>query len=727
MNAILKVTCTILLAISTVWPIYCQDQESPEASPQEQESPGLEVRIQVMARTYGDSIVLRWAPDDPVAWSVTNRFGYIITKRYVDATGEYVAEVLSPEPLKPWSLERMMAYFGHNDTIAAIAAELIHGEGLAPADINYEETGFVESLIREREMQQTRFAFAMQAADFSPKVAEAMALRFSDIHVTPGVLYDYLITAATPKSVMDIKSGSDFVVCKQLEALMPPEELDVRQVDNSRVELAWSRDEHSGYFVERSLDGGNTFQRVNHRPYYSTAPDYNWDDQSPTVAYYSSLLAYYHVFPDTVTPGITYHYKVQGIDAFSDIGPFTKAVVFIPVDLQTLNIPVMLDALTLNDTLVKVSWRMDRQDPMVAGFHIEKGPDHAGPWEIITPELLSPNIMEYVDMDAPKTGGGYYRVVALGYNGQRAESFAVRGLVEDFDAPSVPMGLTGVVYYDGIVELFWDDSPETDLKGYRVAYANQADHEFMLRTPRPISENYFRDSIPLHTLTRKIYYKILAEDLAGNRSAFTDVVELVRPDIIPPVVPAVIDARQDADNVYITWSVSPSDDVMGYRVFRKSGEAGIWEVVRILDQDESMADIRFVDGPQPATMPYYYAIEAIDRKGNSSGLSRSVAFTVRGNRILDIQVDLTARYDEQINGVKLQWQTPAAGSDDFYFVVLKSTGNTPLAPLTTLSISTISYTDAHVQKGISLRYTIQLYTIDGRRSLPGEAVEVIIP
>jgi uncharacterized protein len=727
MNALLKVTCTILLAFSIVWPVYCQDQEPSSSSPQEQESPELEVRVWVMARTYGDSIVLRWAPDDPVAWSVTNRFGYIITKRYVDAAGEYIAEVLTPEPLMPWPIERMMAYFSPGDTIAAIAAELIHGEGLAPADINYEETGFVESLTRERDMQQTRFAFALQAADFSPKVAEAMALRFSDTHVTPGVLYDYLVTVATPKSVIDIKSGSDFVVCKPFDALLPPEELDVRQIDNNRVELAWSRDEHSGYFVERSQDGGNTFQRVNHKPYYSTSPDLNWNDQSPTVAYYSSLLAYYHIFPDTVTPGITYQYRVQGIDAFSDITPFTDAVVFTPVDLQLLNTPVMLDALTVNDTLVKVTWRMDQYDPMVAGFHIEKGPDHAGPWEIITPELLLPNVLEYVDMDAPKTSGGYYRVVAVGYNGTRAESFAVRGLVEDFDAPSVPTGLTGVVYYDGIVELFWDDSPEADLKGYRVAYANQADHEFVLRTPRPITENYFRDSIPLQTLTRKIYYKILAEDLAGNRSSFTEVVELVRPDIIPPVVPIVIDARQDAEHVFIVWSLSPSDDIMGYRVFRKLGEDGLWDVVRIIDVDESMADIRFTDGPEPATLPYFYAIEAIDRNGNSSGLSRYVEFTVRGKRMLDIPIELTAIYDELLNGVKLHWQTPVAGKDDYYFVVLKSTGNSPLVPLTTLSKSDQSYTDAHIQKGIQLRYAVQLQMIDGRRSTPGLPVEVIIP
>jgi len=683
-------------------------------------------RIQLITRSYGDSIVLRWAPDKPVAWSVTNRFGYTVTRSYVTPDSVYITERLTPEPLLPWPLEKMMEVFGPADTIAAVAAEVIHGEGLAPVMVDDSGGGFIENLIRQRELQETRFAFAMQAADFSPAVAGAMALRYVDRDVTPGVLYEYAVVAETPASLLEIGNGSGFLVCRPHVAAPGPEEVDIRQTGHNRIEVAWSRDASTGYFVERSSDGGATFQRRNHKPYYSTEPDPRWDATSPTVAFYSSVLAYYHLFPDSADAGTTYHYRVQGIDAFGDLSLFSDLVSITPVAMIPLETPVLLGAATHNGTEVKVSWLMRNEEPDLAGFLVEKGPGHEGPWQVLTPELLPPGATEYIDTLASATRGGYYRVVARGHSGRESFSFAVRGLVEDYDPPATPTGLTGIVYYDGVVDLFWDDSPEPDLRGYRLAYSNHADHEFTMITPRTIGRAHFRDTIPVSTLTRKIYYKVLAEDLSGNRSPYTEVLELTRPDIIPPVRPVLLAARQDETTVFLTWTPSPSDDLLGYRIFRKPVSESRWDLLQLLEAPGVSGHITFEDSPTPSPTPYEYTIEAIDQAGNSSGMSRPVSFRVRGPSVVAVPITVTAHYDHERHAVKLTW-TCDTDISDYQVVLLRGVNTGVLSILTTLGAAETGYTDRNIRRGMELHYVVQLRFGQGRRSENSETVTIQIP
>lgn len=683
------------------------------------------VRIHATARSYGDSIVLRWAPNDAAAWIQTNHFGYQIIKRYVTPDSAYVSELLTPEPLMPWSLELMMEHFTPDDTIAAVAAEVIHGDGFAALYIDDEQDGFVENLIQQTELQNTRFAFAMQAAELNPKVADAMALRFTDTDVEKGMIYSYLIQATTPENMMDIQSGMVILRCEPPDTLWPPAEIDIRQADINRVELAWSRDEYSAYYVERSTDGGQTFRRVNSNPYYSTMPDPEWETYSPLVEFYSGVLQHYHVFSDTITPGITYHYRVQGINAFSDLSLFTDTVRVTPIDLKPIEVPMITSVSTYEDTQVRLRWSMTKEDPDLAGFYVEKADDRDGIWTTINDIQLPASAREYIDTGAYETNGGFYRIVSIGHSGKNSRSLSVRGLVEDMDPPSVPEGLTGIVYADGIVELFWDHSPEDDVLGYRVAYANQADHEFTVITPRAVSENYYQDTIPLETLSRQIYYKVLAEDYSGNFSDFSDVLKLTRPDIVPPVTPLVINAIQDAGNVHIWWSPSPSKDVFVYRIFRKQEDAELWDLVHFLDPDEVEEHIAFTDSPAPSPIPYQYGIEAIDFAGNTSGLSRLLSFRVRGSPVPDIPIELTAEFDEENRQVNLKWSCESPFP--YYVILLRSTGESPLVPVTTVDSSTTVFTDRRLSNGTSLSYVIRLQLEDGRQSQPSEPVKVIIP
>jgi len=684
-----------------------------------------EIRIRVMVRSYGDSIVLRWAPDEAAVWSIINRYGYNVTRRYVNPDSTYVSELLTPQPLKPLSLEEMMASFEATDTLAAIAAEVLHGTDLAPAPVSEESVGFAEAIRLEAERQQTRFAFAMMAAEFSPAVANALALRFTDTNVQRGRVYDYLVSAAVPATLVEVVPGSAIVRCEDTRPLNPPANLDIRQATNERIELIWGRDVNTAFFVERSTDSGRSYRQLNHQPYYSTLPDESIARGSSEVEFYTMLLHEFHVFSDTITPGITYHYRLKGIDAFADITPISEAIRITPIDVEPPSAPLIEPLVTIDNRVVVVRWIKEELEPDLAGFLVERAPDPAGPWQTITTSLLPANATEYSDTQAHERGGGYYRVIAQDQGGNQSASFPAKGTIEDYIAPAAPINLAGLVYYDGVVELFWDASPETDLRGYRVFYANQADHDFVLLTPRPIAENYFRDTIPVRSLTQNIYFRVLAEDFAGNRSGYSEVLELTKPDVVPPARPLVLDARQDEENVFIRWTKSPSVDLIAYRIFRKREDQESWTLMRLVEPNEVKENLEYSDQPPASAIPYSYIVEAIDKAGNSSGMSRPVSFRLRGPMLLNLPIQLMASFHESSNSVRLSWNCETG--QEHYLLLLRGVNASLLTPLTTLESGKDQYIDLNVIAASELSYAIQVVFTDGRKSNPSQVVTVRIP
>ncbi|MBW6498660.1 MAG: hypothetical protein K0B09_09745, partial [Bacteroidales bacterium] len=309
--------------------------------------------------------------------------------------------------------------------------------------------------------------------------------------------------------------------------------------------------------------------------------------------------------------------------------------------------------------------------------------------------------------------------------GNQSASFPAKGTIEDYIAPEAPQNLSGIIYYDGIVELFWDAGKEADLRGYRVYYANQADHEYVLLTPRPIAENYFRDTIPVQSLTPSVFFRISAEDFSGNTSGYSEVLELARPDVVPPARPLVLDARQDEENVFIRWTKSPSVDLLAYRIFRKREDQENWELMRLVEPREVAENLEFSDQPPHSSLPYSYIVEAIDKAGNSSGMSRPVNFRVKGPMLLKVPLELQARFEAQANKVSLNWDYQTA--DSHYLLLLRGVNTETLTPLTTLESGNRQYVDLNIFRESEMNYALQLVFSDGRKSEPSPVVKLKIP
>ena len=92
------------------------------------DKPILQSGIKVIAKSYGDSIVLRWAPVKPWAWHKLNNIGYKIERIELGEKDNAKKELLTLVPLKPYSLEKFKTVFKPGNNNAAIAAQCLYGK-----------------------------------------------------------------------------------------------------------------------------------------------------------------------------------------------------------------------------------------------------------------------------------------------------------------------------------------------------------------------------------------------------------------------------------------------------------------------------------------------------------------------------------------------------------------------------------------------------------------------
>ncbi|MBK8723817.1 MAG: hypothetical protein IPL95_16675 [Saprospiraceae bacterium] len=87
----------------------------------------------------------------------------------------------------------------------------------------------------------------------------------------------------------------------------------------------------------------------------------------------------------------------------------------------------------------------------------------------------------------------------------------------------------------------------------------------------PHKTNIFYDSISLQTHTEEIYYRISAVDFRSNYSEYSDVLELKKPDKVPPSPPTFYDFKFRKNKIQLAWYPSDAKDVVAYLLYKKMG------------------------------------------------------------------------------------------------------------------------------------------------------------
>lgn len=616
--------CLVLLVISCA--VRAQQQQQPS-------------KITLLARPLKDSVMLRWGPTNPQAWYILNKSGYHIRRFTITRDGKLLAKpeqlLLTTQPIKPLPLPAWQKKVEAEDKYFSIAAQALYGESFEVSET--EEKG-ISKMLNQAKEKESRYSFALFSADLDFEVAKAMGLAYIDYAVKSNEKYLYRIYAATADKNTKIDTGFVYTGYADFKPLPKPFELKV-DAEKKGVMISWNQEAFKGifttYVVERSEDNGQTFISISDagvvNPEQSETKENRRAFKLDTISAVDKKLVY----------------RVKGISPFGEVGPSSDTVSVMAI--HQLEVAAIISNAEVIGKTVKVTWEMPAQPAEIIGFDIEKSNNPNKGFKKINIKLLAPNSRTYTDQTT--TNSNYYRVKAYGKENRATLSYPAFAQLVDSIPPTAPIELNGTADKTGLVKLNWKANTEKDLAGYRVYRGNAENGEFSQVSRKTVKTNFFTDTIELKTLTKAVYYKLVAVDTRFNPSEFSIPFKLKRPDIVPPSPPSFYEVNSAAEGIHLAWYASTSDDVVKHELYRtKKGEEN-WKAIASFKDTSHV----FIDTTAQLSQEYSYKLTAFDESNLSSDSKSFSAIRIDlGLKPAILNASVVA--DRENQQVILQWK-----------------------------------------------------------------------
>lgn len=648
--------------------------------------------LSAIGRAFGDSVVVRWAPHSIILYRDINRNGgYILTRRSLGADGRLHLDF--QKDIRGWTLDEWKQRSPRTDSLAAACAQLVYGKNSVLKSANDPVT--LDKLIQQKTQDDFQLMLMLLLADENVRHAEGLGLGYIDRAVKKGTQYFYYLTPRYDGRLLSVDEQK--VMISNVGPYVRPPMPGVRaeQLDKA-VRLVWDRqvsDElFSAYYIERSADGGRTYRRLNRLP-YTQAPV---QSEQALYSYVDSLQRNY----------VRYQYRVVGISPFGERSVPSPTITAQGVDLTPPPASRNVQAKHLGGSKVRITWEQSALPADFAGYIIARGNDEKSPLSPLTKQVLGKTVREYVDETANPYETTFYRVVALDTAKNASPSMAAYCTFKDVTGPAKPKNVQGYIDTTGYVRLVWDPNPEPDLLGYAVLMANQRDHVFTNRTSDYLPTSVYDDHTTLNTLTKKLYYRVVAYDKNYNPSLPSDILELTRPDQVPPSSPVISDFVASDTAILVRWTPSISQDVQEQVLYRRGAATENWRELAKLTPRQG----NYVDQQVKPDASYSYRLVAVD----SAGLKSIASFPLNANTLRAIPRSarqLVAQVGADGRTVALRWQHP-----DPYarFIIYRATGASSLRSYEAVNRE-LTFTDKAVPPG-QYDYAVRVIYQDGRES-----------
>lgn len=643
--------------------------------------------VPLMARAYGDSIVLRWGPNNVDLWNAANKQGYVIFRSEV--IGQEATPPDSVGYVRAWAMEDIPPSIT-SDSMALVATQILHGEMSTRPENIYEGASLLTN----------RFGFALYAADRSQMAADILGLRFVDKNVEPEKVYLYSVYTGGSDFPMhgDVKE-----IANVKDIVLPPTGFYAEPRDNLIV-LHWGKTANdqnfSSYIIERSDDDGGTWEKLNDAPLLII------EDASNPINEYT--------FTDSVEVNDKrYIYRLYGMDAFAEKSQPAEIFAFAEDQTPPPSTRIVADTVMLIEKIIEIEWEdLDEMPDDFAGYQILLGGQPQGAFDTIS-TLISPDTRTFAfssDSTFDGTSAHYFKVLSLDQAGNTAESEPKYVHIPDLASPEPPQGLVAKINEDNIITLAWDHSKSKDTKGYRIYYSYHLEESFnVVDGIGLITQNYFEHELGNNMLLNdNIYYCVAAEDASFNLGELSEIVVLERPDKVPPLRPTMNPISSQDSTLLITWQASPSEDVWWYELKRRDYGGDTWIVM-----DTIMADspLEFMDGNVEMDKIYEYSVRAMD----DAELYSDYAPAREGKLSLDmtkiIIEDLKAKQTKE--GISLNWdyEKPKHFPKDassYEFQIFKSYGGKNVTKMATVSSDKTDFIDKDISKDALHNYAVMI-------------------
>jgi hypothetical protein len=604
--------------------------------------------VLILGKSKQAGVWLRWAPTDVSTWQLGNKYGYIVERFTLLPDGELEQGsqvLLTQTPLKPYTNEQFNILANLPDEVSAVQ-ELLYSEDLNKS-YSSDDIGAVLSKSKELE---NRFGFILLMCDLSQDAAVAAGLFLKDPSAQKGKRYIYRIKLGTTLPNIKIEPSTAVIAVVDEKPLQNIKDLQVTFGDK-KATLRWSTILHKGiysaYYIERTDDSKN-FKKLSEVPYVHMTQKINSDEA---------------FFVDSLDVNQKkYFYRISGISPFAETGPYSNIVSGEGID--NLNgFLIIREGKVLEQKKIRVAWEFPPEaEKQIAGFYVASSATPAGPYVDVNKKVLLKTVREFFN-ETPYYNT-YYILRAVDKNGNEiTRSYPYLVQVADETPPNIPSGLTGTMSKSGVASLKWNANTDKDLLGYRVFRSNTLHEEYVEVTKEILPNPIFIDSINLHALNKKIFYRVIAVDKNYNPSDYGNLLELKRPDIIAPTAPVFIKADFKQDTIELQWHNSVSDDVAKYELIRMEKEDKLNRVIKTWYPADSLT--RFTDLSLTLGKTYMYKIIAYDSADNKNiGNSREIFFET-GVRKPVAEIKATA--EREMKQITISWKNESTAVKVFIY------------------------------------------------------------
>ncbi len=656
--------------------------------------------IAAIAKAYGDSIVIKWVPNNAGFWKEALLKGYEI-KRTLDLSSVrrsdnkdssyYIDGILHRELIiagfgvKPYlkplpdSLQTK-EYFG-TDTLAMVAASVMKKDkpnGLSP--------------YAQAEAQQHAYASAMLAAEQSRLASEVLGLVYVDRNVVKGHTYVYTINSPAGT----IFSTAEVVVKNIKESIPPPTNVSAYGGFYT-IHVTWPKTQNYTFFhLERSDDKGKTFTRITKRPtmFFETAGSTDKNTYTDSVPLLNT----------------TYYYRVIGINTLGEESE-PSVVNAQAIDLLAPGDPTIEEIKHIGSDSLFISFSGDSLSSDIESYKLHWSNSQLGPFE---PVAEFKNKINKGFVVTPKLFSGsshYFKLYCFDKNKNYSESTISFLQIADTIPPSIPTNFRAQMDSAGVVVLIWS-APPVDVSEYYIYSRIDTNFHFSRISSGTYTDTVFIDTINPYSLKEYMYYGVKAVDSFYNLSP-TATVAVERFDTVAPKTPIFSSYQLVGNKAVLDWTASSAKDVTHFLLERKCDkDSADWSLL-----DSIVAPVNeYTDTTVKSGFKYWYRISAMDDDNNKSKKSNPVMINYPLAQVSGMIEELHVGFEPTTKTLNLTWKLPTVQVDGlknvgYYFQVYKSTSGAPLDYYKKTSIT--QYNDPLVDVGGTYTYAVKVVYENG--------------
>ncbi|MBK9962564.1 MAG: fibronectin type III domain-containing protein [Saprospiraceae bacterium] len=565
-------------------------------------------------------------------------------------------------------------------------------------------------------MTDNLHGFALTIADRSPLAAEILGLRYVDHNVKAGETYVYSIETKRLKSNLP---PVDIRVINEFEPLLAPEGFSILKRDDA-VNLRWLSNsnltKYGSYIVERQNPGDTIFHVLTDPPLVFI--------KEPSIKQ-----PYYHFIDSLHGNKGVFRYRVKGSNAFGEWSEYAYGLGY-SMD-RTPPEPVSLYSgdYQKDSNQIRLAWTIPINNVDIKYHQVQVSENEEYNYSAVSAQLpASDTVFNFNVKDMFIDRPFYFKIISVDSFGNQSTSIVRYVSVPDLEKPLPPTNLKVTIDTTGQILATWSPSKSHDVEGYYIFYSNDDESDFTMDDNTLQKDTFYTWNIPLNTLTKNIYLAIKAADDNYNRSNFSDIIKLRRPDKIPPPKPFLSQAFYDEESgVNLSWKQSSASDVEKYFVYRKNIKDSLstWKLIDSTSKDV----IEYNDNQYPYDTQVGYSIRASDDFSNISEFSNSIPVNIPFPKKKYLVSFQKIESSKNMN-VNLTWTKPDANNMDkratFKYQIFRSVGNDELELYKEVPSGETNLKDKVELKNVLYNYAIRIKFENGKTGKLSQAKSILI-